>query len=170
MGSWAPSCAASSAGVRFQTGRIEEITPEQLDRTFRTNFYAYVWVTQAALRQMRAGDVILNTGSVTGLRGHSKLVDDAATKAAIHNLTASLAEALAERGIRVNCVSPGPAWTPLIVSTRPEEEVERFGTNTLWRRAAQPAEIAPTYVFLASADSRYHTGEIFAPTGSETTR
>jgi NAD(P)-dependent dehydrogenase (short-subunit alcohol dehydrogenase family) len=146
-----------------------EITPEQLERTFRTNFYAYVWMAQEALKQMQAGDSIINTGSVVSLTGHARLLDYAATKAAIHNFTKSLAWTVADRGIRVNCVAPGPVWTPLIASTRDEGHIERFGTDTVWGRAAQPAEIAPSYVFLASADARYYTGEILAPTGLQST-
>ena len=160
----------NNAAVHREKGGLEEITPEQLDWTFRTNVYATFWLTQAALPQMKAGDVVINTGSVTGLRGSPKLLDYAATKAALHNFTVSLAKDVAPRGIRVNCVSPGPVWTPLIVSTREESKIAEFGTDTVWGRAAQPAEIAPTYVFLASGDSRYYTGEIFAPTGTDTTR
>jgi NAD(P)-dependent dehydrogenase (short-subunit alcohol dehydrogenase family) len=160
----------NNAAVHREKGGLEEITPEQLDWTFRTNVYATFWLTQAALPQMKAGDVVINTGSVTGLRGSPKLLDYAATKAALHNFTVSLAKDLAPRGIRVNCVSPGPVWTPLIVSTRDESKIAEFGTDTVWGRAAQPSEIAPTYVFLASGDSRFYTGEIFAPTGTDTTR
>lgn len=155
----------NNAAFHLEKGGIEDVTPEQLDRTFRTNFYAPFWLAQAALPAMKEGDVIINTGSVTGVRGSPKLLDYAATKAALHNFTVSLAKDVADRGIRVNCVSPGPVWTPLIVSTREDEKIQSFGTDTVWGRAAQPAEIAPTYVFLASADSRYYTGQIFTPTG-----
>lgn len=163
------SILVNNAGFHIETRDFLEITPEQLDRTFRTNIYAFFWMAQAVLGSMRAGDVIINTGSVTAVSGHPRLIDYAATKAAIHNFTKSLALLAADRGIRVNCVAPGPVWTPLIVSTREEGHVEKFGANTLWERPAQPAEIAPSYVFLASADSRYYTGEILAPTGLETT-
>ena len=155
----------NNAATHVEKDALEDISPEQLETTFRTNLFAPIWLTQAALPSMRAGDVIINTGSVTGFRGNPSLIDYSATKAALHNFTMSLAKAVASRGIRVNCVSPGPVWTPLIVSTRAEDKVESFGTDTVWGRAAQPAEIAPTYVFLASGDSRYYTGEIFAPTG-----
>ena len=147
-----------------------KLTPQQLENTFRTNFFAYVWLAQAALEHMKEGGVILMTGSVNGYEPSPSLLDYAATKAAIHNFTKSLSKIVAERGIRVNCVAPGPVWTPLIVSTMPEEDVASMGESTLWGRAAQPAEIAPSYVFLASADGRYYTGEILAPTGSSTTR
>jgi NAD(P)-dependent dehydrogenase (short-subunit alcohol dehydrogenase family) len=164
------SILVNNAAYEMEQPGLEEISPEQLDRTFRTNLYAYIWMSQAALPQMKEGDTIINTGSVAALKGNARLIDYAATKAAIHSLTLSLAQAVAERGIRVNCVAPGPVWTPLIVSTRDREKIESFGKNTVWKRAAQPAEIAPSYVFLASADARYYTGEILAPTGSATTR
>lgn len=160
----------NNAARQTSLADIAELTPEILERTFRTNFFAYVWLAQAALEHMGEGGVILNTGSVQGLAPSPELIDYAATKAAIHNFTKSLAQQVAERGIRVNCVSPGPVWTPLIVSTMDDEKVKRFGDNAFWRRPAQPAEIAPGYVFLASADGRYYTGEILAPTGMETTR
>ena len=161
----------NNAAFHSETSDFLDITPEQLDQTFRTNIYAYIWMAQAALPHMQEGDVILNTGSVVALKGNSHLLDYAATKAAIHNFTVSLAQVVAERGIRVNCVAPGPVWTPLIPSTRKEDAVEDFGSNSFWKRPAQPAEIAPSYVFLASSDARYYTGEIFAPTGlSYTTR
>jgi NAD(P)-dependent dehydrogenase (short-subunit alcohol dehydrogenase family) len=161
----------NNAAFHSETSDFLNITPDQLDQTFRTNFYAYLWMAQATLPHMKEGDVILNTGSVVAMKGSSLLLDYAATKAAIHNFTLSLAQVVAERGIRVNCVAPGPVWTPLIPSTRKEEAVESFGSNTFWKRPAQPAEIAPSYVFLASTDARFYTGEILAPTGlSYTTR
>jgi NAD(P)-dependent dehydrogenase (short-subunit alcohol dehydrogenase family) len=156
----------NNAAVHEEESDFLKITPEQLDRTFRTNIYAYIWVAQAALEHLGEGDCIINTGSVTALRGHPSLLDYAATKAAIHNFTTSLAQVVAERGIRVNCVAPGPVWTPLIPSTREEEAVGTFGASTFWERPAQPAELAPSYVFLASADSRYYTAAVFSPTGS----
>lgn len=159
----------NNAGFHRERRDFSQVTPEQLDQTFRTNIFAYIWMAQAALRHMKEGDVIINTGSVVGVSGHPSLIDYAATKAAIHNLTKSLAMLVANRGIRVNCVAPGPVWTPLVPATREEESVETFGAATFWKRPAQPAEIAPSYVFLASADSRYCTGEILAITGSTTT-
>jgi len=160
----------NNAGRQTVTESIAEITPEQLERTFRTNFFAVIWLTQAALEHMPEGGVILNTGSVNGFSPNPGLLDYAATKAAIHNFTKALAPQVAERGIRVNCVAPGPVWTPLIVSTMDEETIKTFGTSSLWKRPAQPAEIAPSYVFLASSDGRFYTGDILAPTGEETSR
>jgi NAD(P)-dependent dehydrogenase (short-subunit alcohol dehydrogenase family) len=160
----------NNAARQKATESLAEITPEQLEQTFRTNFFAMIWLCQATLEHMPEGGVILNTGSVQGFSPSPTLIDYAATKAAIHNFTKSLAQAVAERGIRVNCVSPGPVWTPLIVSTMDAESIKSFGTSSIWKRPAQPAEIAPSYVFLASADGRYYTGEILAPTGSETSR
>jgi NAD(P)-dependent dehydrogenase (short-subunit alcohol dehydrogenase family) len=149
---------------------IREIDEAQLERTFRTNIMSFFWVTQAVLDHMREGSVIVNTGSVVALRGSAELLDYSATKGAIHVFTRSLADALAPRGIRVNCVAPGPVWTPLIPTTKGDDDVEEFGADTLWKRPAQPAELAPAFVFFASPDSRYVTGEILAVTGSATTR
>jgi len=159
----------NNASTHFEIDAVEDVTPEQLDQVFRTNVGGYVYTTQAALRHLEAGDVIINTGSVVAMAGHGSLFDYAASKAAERNLTRSLALKLAERGIRVNCVAPGPVWTPLIPGTRSPESVAHHGANAFWKRPAQPAEIAPSYVFLASTDSRYYTGEILAPTGFTTT-
>jgi hypothetical protein len=155
----------NNAGTHQEAPTLGDISQEQLEYTFRTNFFSQIYASQAALEHMEEGGVILNTGSVTGLDGHATLIDYAATKAAIHNFTKSLAQQVAARGIRVNAVAPGPVWTPLITSTRDPAMLEGFGKDTLWKRAAQPAELAPTYVFLASSDSRYITGEIIAITG-----
>jgi hypothetical protein len=166
----APGILVNNAAFQIERQGIDEITPDQLERTFRTNFFAYFWLAQAALENMTHGDVILNTGSVTAMEGNKGLLDYSASKGAIHTFTKSLALAVAERGIRVNCVAPGPVWTPLIPATLDADHVERFGGDTLWERAAQPAEIAPTYVFLASAEGRYYSGEVFAPTGRAASR
>jgi NAD(P)-dependent dehydrogenase (short-subunit alcohol dehydrogenase family) len=159
----------NNAAYQMETD-FDNLTTEQIERTFRTNILAYIHTARAALRHMGAGGVILNTGSVTAMQGHATLVDYAATKGAIHSFTRSLAQAVAERGVRVNCVAPGPVWTPLIPATLEPDHVGRFGQDTLWGRAAQPAEIAPTYVFLASDDGRYYSGEVFAPTGRAASR
>jgi NAD(P)-dependent dehydrogenase (short-subunit alcohol dehydrogenase family) len=159
----------NNAATHKEVEDLREITQEQLENTFKSNFFSQVYLCQAALDHMDDGGVILNTGSVVGLEGHPTLIDYAATKAAIHNFSKSLAQQVAERGIRVNVVAPGPVWTPLIASTRDPERVEEFGKNTLWKRPAQPAEIAPSFVFLASADARFITGEILAVTGTTTT-
>jgi NAD(P)-dependent dehydrogenase (short-subunit alcohol dehydrogenase family) len=160
----------NNAAYQMAYDSIEELTPEQIDRTFRTNIYGYFFMTQAALPYLEQGAVILNTGSVTALDGNPQLLDYSATKGAIHVFTKSLAQNLSERGIRVNCVAPGPVWTPLIPSTFPREKVKSFGEDTFWGRPAQPAEIAPSFVFFASADGRYYSGEVIAPTGKGTTR
>ncbi|HEX5725990.1 MAG TPA: SDR family oxidoreductase [Longimicrobiaceae bacterium] len=160
----------NNAAYQMVRKKFEEITDEQLERTFRTNIFGYFHMVKAALPHLGAGACILNTGSVTGLEGHAGLIDYAATKGAIHNFTRSLAESLKDRGIRVNCVAPGPVWTPLIPATFPQEDLADFGKDTFWERPAQPVEIATSYVFLASAESRYYSGEILAPTGKTTTR
>jgi NAD(P)-dependent dehydrogenase (short-subunit alcohol dehydrogenase family) len=149
---------------------ITDITEDQLERTFRTNIFGVFYMVQAALPHMKAGAVIINTGSVTGLQGHPQLLDYASTKGALHVFTKSLARNLSGKGIRVNCVAPGPVWTPLINSTFEQEKVRKFGADTEWERPAQPAELAPAFVFLASAESRYITGEVIGVTGEATTR
>ena len=160
----------NNAAYQMERASLEEIPEEQIERTFRTNIFGYLFMAQAALPHMEAGAVILNTGSVTALEGNAGLIDYACTKGAIHVLTMSLAQGLAERGIRVNCVAPGPVWTPLIPATLEPEHVKKFGSDTFWKRPAQPIEIAASYVFLASAEARYISGEILAITGKTSTR
>jgi NAD(P)-dependent dehydrogenase (short-subunit alcohol dehydrogenase family) len=138
----------------------EDISPEQLQRTFQTNVFSYFFLTQAALPHMGEGSAIIYTGSVTGARGKTQLMDYASTKGAIQTLTFSMAQKLAERGIRVNLVAPGPIWTPLIPSSFSPEQVESFGKSTLMGRPGQPSELGPAYVFLASKDASYMTGQI----------
>jgi NAD(P)-dependent dehydrogenase (short-subunit alcohol dehydrogenase family) len=147
----------------------EELTSEQWERTFRTNVHSFFWTTQAALRHLPEGAAIVNTSSINGLRGNKSLIDYAATKGAINAWTYSMAQALVERRIRVNAVAPGPVWTPLIPATMPEEKVASFGGDVPMQRAAQPDEIAPSYVFFASERlSSYYSGEVLAPIGGET--
>jgi NAD(P)-dependent dehydrogenase (short-subunit alcohol dehydrogenase family) len=148
----------------------EEITDEAWLRTFDVDVHSYFRVTKAALPHLGRGSAVINTGSVNGLRGNKSLIAYSAAKGAVHVLTMSLAQALVDRGIRVNCVAPGPVWTPLIPSTMPPEKVESFGQQVPMGRPAQPDEIAPSYVFFASERlSSYYTGEVLAPTGGETT-
>jgi NAD(P)-dependent dehydrogenase (short-subunit alcohol dehydrogenase family) len=148
---------------------LEEISEEQWDQTFRTNIYGYFYMAKAALPHMKPGSAIVNCGSITGLEGNKQLIDYAATKGAIHAFTKSLAQNLVEKGIRVNCVAPGPVWTPLNVVDKPKEKTGRHGEDTPMQRPAQPEEVAPAFVFFASeADSSYVTGEILTLLGGET--
>jgi NAD(P)-dependent dehydrogenase (short-subunit alcohol dehydrogenase family) len=139
---------------------IEQISAEQLERTFRTNIFSLFFMTKAALRHLNVESAIINTTSVTAYKGSPQLLDYSATKGAIVSFTRSLSQALVEKGIRVNGVAPGPIWTPLIPSTMPPEKVESFGADVPMKRAGQPEELAPAYVFLASSDSSYMTGQI----------
>ena len=143
------------------------ISTEQLDRVFKTNLYAMFWITKAALAHLRPGSTIINTTSIQAYDPSPTLLDYATTKAGILNFTRGLSQQLAEQGIRVNAVAPGPIWTPLIPATMPEEKVESFGTDTPMGRAGQPAELAPLYVFFASQESSYVTGDVLGATGGE---
>jgi NAD(P)-dependent dehydrogenase (short-subunit alcohol dehydrogenase family) len=156
----------------FQQHRksLGEVSDEQWDRTFKTNIYSYFRVTKAALPHLKKGSAIVNCGSITGLEGSKHLLDYAATKGAIHAFTKSLAQNLVEKGIRVNCVSPGPVWTPLNPADKPAKDVAKFGADTPMKRPAQPEEIAPAFVYFASEiDSSYVTGEVLTLLGGETT-
>lgn len=144
-----------------------KITPEQLEKTFRTNIFGYFFLTRAAMPHLKKGSTIINTTSVTAYRGSPALVDYSSTKGAIVAFTRSLSGMLAEQGIRVNGVAPGPIWTPLIPSTFPEDKVEKFGENTPLKRPGQPSEVATCFVFLASQDSSYMTGQVLHPNGGE---
>jgi len=144
---------------------IEKITEKQLERTFHTNIFSFFFMTKAALKHLKKGATIINTASVTAYKGSAHLLDYSSTKGAIVSFTRSLSQALAEKGIRVNGVAPGPIWTPLIPSTLPSKEVETFGSDVPLGRPGQPEEVAPSYVFLASNDSSYMTGQILHPNG-----
>lgn len=155
----------NNAAVQYPQDSIEAITEEQLVRTFRTNIFAYFFMTKAALPHLGEGSAIVNTTSITAYRGSGHLIDYAATKGAIVAFTRSLAISLAEKKIRVNGVAPGPIWTPLIPSTFSEEYVAQFGADTLMKRPGQPEEVAPSFVFLASDDASYMTGQVLHPNG-----
>ena len=148
---------------------MADISPEQIDRTFRTNIYGYFFMTQAALPHLRKGASIVNTTSVTAYRGSPDLLDYSATKGAIVAFTRSLAQKLVKDGIRVNGVAPGPIWTPLIPSTFPEDKVKSFGANTPMQRPGQPNEVASCFLFLACEDASYITGSVLHPNGGDPT-
>jgi NAD(P)-dependent dehydrogenase (short-subunit alcohol dehydrogenase family) len=150
----------NNAAEQHASNDPEELSAEQVEQTFRTNVFTCFHLIRAALPHLGRGASIINTGSVTGVRGHATLIDYAATKGAIHAMTFSFAQALADRGIRVNAVAPGPIWTPLIPASFDADQVASFGADTLLKRPGQPAEVAPAYVFLASADASYITGQI----------
>jgi len=145
--------------------KIEEFTTEEVDRTFRVNFLAMFHLCREALPRMSRGSAIINTASIEAYDPEPELLAYAATKAAIVNFTKGLAKLAAKQGVRVNAVAPGPVWTPLIPSTMPEEKVRTFGQDTVFGRPAQPAELAPVYVFLASEEARYVSGEVYGLTG-----
>jgi NAD(P)-dependent dehydrogenase (short-subunit alcohol dehydrogenase family) len=157
----------NNAAVHYEQKKLEDITSEQLLKTFATNIFSYFWVTQAALPFIPEGGAIINTASVTAYRGSPALIDYASTKGAIVSFTRSLATNLVKRKIRVNGVAPGPVWTPLIASTFKPEKVSNFGSDAPMERAAEPAEIAPSYLFLASSDGEYISGQFIHPNGGE---
>ncbi|HMJ89152.1 MAG TPA: SDR family oxidoreductase [Candidatus Acidoferrum sp.] len=157
----------NNAAEQHPQKSISDITPQQLERTFRTNIFSYFFMVQAALPHLKEGSAIINTTSVTAYRGSPELLDYASTKGAIVSFTRSLAHSLVEKKIRVNGVAPGPIWTPLIPSTFPGEKVETFGSDVPMGRAGEPAELAPSFVLLASNDGSYYTGQVLHPNGGE---
>ena len=160
----------NNAAYQKHQDKLDDISLEQWERTFRTNIFGYFYMAKFALPHMKAGAAIINTGSITGLEGNKSLLDYASTKGAIHAFTKSLAQNLVDSGIRVNCVAPGPVWTPLNPAEHGDEAIEDFGADTPMGRPAQPEEIAPAYVFFASnADSGYITGHVLPELGGDTT-
>jgi NAD(P)-dependent dehydrogenase (short-subunit alcohol dehydrogenase family) len=160
----------NNAAYQQHQESIEDLTDEQLERTFTTNIFGYFYMARAAVRHMQSGSAIVNTGSITGLQGSGQLLDYSATKGAIHAFTKSLAQNLVEKGIRVNCVAPGPIWTPLNVADKPAKKAAKHGHDTPMERPGQPEEVAPAYVFFASnTDSSYITGEVLTLLGGKTT-
>lgn len=160
----------NNAAFQNHVSKVDDLSEEQWDRTFKTNIYGYFYMVKAALPHLKEGAVIINTGSVTGLKGSGGLVDYSSTKGAIHAFTKSLAQQLFDRGIRVNCVAPGPVWTPLNPAERAPDDVRDFGSGIPAGRPAQPDELAPVYVFLASnADSGFISGEVLPVLGGATT-
>ena len=157
----------NNAAEQHDQEDLTGISAEQLERTFRTNIFSYFFIAKAALPHLREGSAIINTTSVTAYRGSSHLMDYASTKGAIVAFTRSLASNLAEKKIRVNGVAPGPIWTPLIPASFPEDKVKSFGKDVPLGRPGQPEEVAPCYVFLASDDSSYMTGQVLHPNGGE---
>jgi NAD(P)-dependent dehydrogenase (short-subunit alcohol dehydrogenase family) len=159
------SILVNNAAMQRSHEGIEDITAEEWDRTFRTNIYSQFYLCKAAIPHMKPGSAIVNTSSINAKNPSPSLLAYATTKGAIANFTAGLAQLVAAKGIRVNCVAPGPIWTPLIPSTMPEEAVKTFGQNTPLGRAGQPAELAPAYVLLASDEASYMTGALIPVTG-----
>ncbi|GHV44437.1 NAD(P)-dependent oxidoreductase [Clostridia bacterium] len=157
----------NNAGVQYPQNSILDITKDQLAHTFESNVFSQFYLTKAALTHMQRGGAIINTTSITAFEGSETLIDYSATKGAILSFTRSMALSLVKQGIRVNAVAPGPIWTPLIVSSFSAEEVKTFGSTTPMQRAGQPCEAAPAYVFLASGDSSYMTGQVLHVNGGK---
>lgn len=157
----------NNLAIHYERKSLEKISTEQLQKTFATNFYSYFWTTKAALEHMKAGATIVNSTSVTAYRGSPALIDYASTKGAIVSFTRSLAGNLVKKKIRVNAVAPGPIWTPLIASSFKPDKVQKFGSDVPMERAGEPAEVAPSYLFLASDDAAYMTGQVLHPNGGE---
>ncbi|MFN2456628.1 MAG: SDR family oxidoreductase [Chitinophagaceae bacterium] len=157
----------NNAATQTEQKSVEDITTEQLYETFETNIFSMFWITKAALVYLTKGSNIINTTSVTAYRGSPGLIDYSATKGAIVTFTRSLAHNLIDKGIRVNAVAPGPIWTPLIVASFKADKVSTFGSDVPMKRAGEPAEVAPCYLFLASEDASYLTGQVLHPNGGE---
>jgi NAD(P)-dependent dehydrogenase (short-subunit alcohol dehydrogenase family) len=158
----------NNAAFQMTHSSIEEIPDEEFEHTFRTNVFATFFLIKAAMRKLKPGGSIINTTSIQTFQPGEELIAYAATKAAIASMTKSIAKLAAEKGVRVNAVAPGPVWTPLIPSTMPQARVKTFGESSVFKRPAQPVELAKLFVFLASADASYVSGEIFAATGGRT--
>jgi len=158
----------NNAAFQMTHDTIEEFSTEEFDRTFRTNVYAMFWLCRAALPRMQPGSAVINTASIQAFDPSPSLLAYAPTKAAIVSFTKALSKMAMRQGVRVNAVAPGPVWTPLIPSTMPEDHVRTFGAHTSYERAAQPVEIAPVFVFLASNEARFVTGEVYGVTGGQT--
>jgi NAD(P)-dependent dehydrogenase (short-subunit alcohol dehydrogenase family) len=160
----------NNAAYQHRQEGLEKLSEEQWEKTFRTNIFGYFYMAKAAVQHMQPGSAIVNTSSETGLEGNKKLLDYSATKGAINAFSKSLAQNLVEKGIRVNCVAPGPVWTPLNIADKPAEEAGKHGEDSPMGRPAQPEEVAPAYVFFAAeACSSYITGEVLSIMGGETT-
>lgn len=157
----------NNAAEQHPQEKITDITPEQLQKTFRTNIFGMFYLTQAAMPHLQRGDCVVNTTSITAYKGSAQLLDYSSTKGAIVSFTRSLAQNVAEQGIRVNAVAPGPIWTPLIPSTFDQERVGEHGQDAPLGRPGQPAEVAPSFVFLASEDSSYISGQVLHPNGGD---
>lgn len=157
----------NNAAMHYETKGLEEIATQQLLKTFATNIFSMFWVTKAVLPHMEEGSSIINTTSVTAYRGSAAMIDYATTKGAIVSFTRSLSSSLIEKGIRVNAVAPGPIWTPLIASSFKPAKVAKHGSDAPMKRAGEPAEVAPSYLFLACEDASYITGQVLHPNGGE---
>jgi NAD(P)-dependent dehydrogenase (short-subunit alcohol dehydrogenase family) len=157
----------NNCALHYETKGLEKISAKQLIKTFTNNVFSYFWVTRAALPHLRKGASIINTSSVTAYRGSASLIDYASTKGAIVSFTRSLSASLVKKGIRVNGVAPGPIWTPLIASSFKPKKVARFGSDAPMERAGEPVEVATAYLFLASRDGAYYTGQFLHPNGGE---